>query len=398
MVCKCGKRAIYNYKGENPLYFNKCKIEGMNNVKYAKCIKCKIERRLINYVGEKALYCTDCKLDDMVNMNNGKCIKCKNKQPNFNYSTESKPLYCNDCKLDNMVDVGSKKCIKCKNRQPYYNYYNETKPLYCNDCKLDNMVNVRSKLCIKCENKQACYNYQNQPAKYCTKCKLDGMINMRSTKCKNCDINPARYNNVSEKKPIYCGDCKLNSMVIIYYSKCKGQDGLCQTTANKKYDGYCTNCFAHLFPSSPLVRQIRTKSKELKVKDFINENFEGFVHNKQLATNHCDCSIRRRPDHYKLINNTLLVIETDENQHKSYSDMDEETRYNDLYMAHSGKWIYIRFNPDKYMGNDDTIQNTRFNNRLVVLEREIKKQIDKINLEKNNELVERIYLYYDGYN
>ena len=28
--------------------------------------------------------------------------------------------------------------------------------------------------------------------------------------------------------------------------------------------------------------------------------------------------------------------------------MDEDTRYNDLYMAYSGKWIYIRFNPDKY--------------------------------------------------
>jgi hypothetical protein len=26
--------------------------------------------------------------------------------------------------------------------------------------------------------------------------------------------------------------------------------------------------------------------------------------------------------------------------------LDEEIRYDDLYMIHSGKWIFIRFNPD----------------------------------------------------
>jgi len=48
------------------------------------------------------------------------------------------------------------------------------------------------------------------------------------------------------------------------------------------------------------------------------------------------------------IGNTLLCIETDENQHMSYDPQDEINRYNDLMMVHSGKWIFIRFNPDKY--------------------------------------------------
>jgi len=33
----------------------------------------------------------------------------------------------------------------------------------------------------------------------------------------------------------------------------------------------------------------------------------------------------------------MVVIEPDENQHKSYNKMDEETRDNDLFMSFSGK-------------------------------------------------------------
>ena len=98
----------------------------------------------------------------------------------------------------------------------------------------------------------------------------------------------------------------------------------------------------------------------------------------------------------KIINhNTLLVIETDENQHKSYDEMDEETRYDDLYMAFSGKWIYIRFNPDKYIEYGKN-KNPVLSRRLEELKLEIEKQIVRINKEENTELVERIYMYYDN--
>jgi hypothetical protein len=165
--------------------------------------------------------------------------------------------------------------------------------------------------------------------------------------------------------------------------------------SNPKYKGYCAFCFANTFPNDPLTSNIRSKTKETIIRDFINKNYEGFQHDKQLSTNHCDCTIRRRIDHRKLIKNTLLAIETDENQHKSYDKMDEETRYNDLYMVHSGKWIYIRFNPDKYKDKKEEIKNLSISKRLKRLKKEIDKQIKRIENEENNELVERIYLYYD---
>ena len=36
-------------------------------------------------------------------------------------------------------------------------------------------------------------------------------------------------------------------------------------------------------------------------------------------------------------------------KHSSYDKEDEKIRYDDLYMVFSGKWVFIRFNPDSYM-------------------------------------------------
>ena len=169
------------------------------------------------------------------------------------------------------------------------------------------------------------------------------------------------------------------------------------TSGNPKYKNYCTECFKRNFPLDPTTFQIQSKTKEIAVRDFINQYFDGFQHNKPLQTGHCDCTMRRSIDHRKLIGNTLLAIETDENQHKSYDKMDEEIRYDDLYMAHSGKWIYIRFNPDKYIDKKGIRKNPMIYTRLEKLKNEIEKQIKRIENEENSELVERVYMYYDNY-
>ena len=49
-----------------------------------------------------------------------------------------------------------------------------------------------------------------------------------------------------------------------------------------------------------------------------------------------------------LINNTMLCIEIDENQHTHCITCDDNIRYNDLVMDLTGKYIFIRYNPDKY--------------------------------------------------
>ena len=123
------------------------------------------------------------------------------------------------------------------------------------------------------------------------------------------------------------------------------------------------------------------------VRNIINKNFDGFIHDKPLYTHDCDCTHRRRIDHRKLIGNTILAIETDEFGHKSYNQHDEEIRYDDLFMIHSGNWIFIRFNPD------DNFSKINIDDKLDKLIETINKCILRIEQEENTEVVEIYKLY-----
>ena len=96
---------------------------------------------------------------------------------------------------------------------------------------------------------------------------------------------------------------------------------------------------------------------------------------------------RRRIDHRKLIGNTILAIETDEFGHRGYNKIDEEIRYDDVYMIYSGKWIFIRFNPD------DNVSKIDIQYKLNKLIETMKECIEKIEREENTELIKIIKLY-----
>lgn len=203
-----------------------------------------------------------------------------------------------------------------------------------------------------------------------------------------------RENNKCEhgRRPTRCkdGDCVGQEL-------CKSE--FCTTAKNKNYDDYCTHCFAHLFPSDPRTLKIHKASKEIRVISYINQYFEGFIHDKPLYVDlkgGC-CDSKRRIDLRKLIISTLLGVEVDEHQHKGYNKQDELNRYDNLFLDFSGRYIFIRYNPDKYKDDKGVVRNPSFKTRMKVLIKEIEKQIKKIEDEENKELVEIIYLYYDGY-
>jgi hypothetical protein len=424
-ICHCGSKfPIFNYKDLKPEYCTKCKLDGMIDVFNDKC-SCSSVQPSFNFEGLTPNYCIKCKLDGMVNVVTKMC-KCGKASPMFNFEGLTAE-YCIKCKLDGMVDVKSKKC-KCNSARPSFNFEGLTAE-YCIKCKLDGMIDVKSKKC-KCNSVQPQFNFKGLTPEYCSKCKLDGMIDLKHKRC-NCGLARPSY-NYKDLKAEYCMNCKLDEMIDVNHEKCicglarpsynlKGLSAMfcvtCKTpdmidVVNKKckanyclgslgsskYKGYCSSCYQQTFPNDPLTFQIRSKTKEIAVRDFINKNFLGFQHDKSLWTGNCECINRRRIDHRLLIGNTLLCIETDENQHKNYNANDEEIRYDDLYMLHSGKFIFIRFNPDKYKNKNGKNINPMLYTRLPVLQMEIEKQIQRINQEKNTELLEIIKLYYDNYN
>ena len=155
-------------------------------------------------------------------------------------------------------------------------------------------------------------------------------------------------------------------------------------------DWYCARCFKRKFPEDPRSAVIYEHTKEIAVRNaLVAANFVGFIHDHPLYTANCDCTHRRRVDHRKLIGNTMLAIETDEWGHRNYDEKDEEIRYHDLYMMHSGKWVFIRFNPDVMGARQEPLAD-RFE-RLVA---EVAMQTGRIEREENVELLEVVKLYY----
>jgi len=182
--------------------------------------------------------------------------------------------------------------------------------------------------------------------------------------------------------------------------KCIGVNKLCpyELKGNIKYDNYCTYCFSNLFPFDVRVKEIRLKSREIEVVNYVCLTFSDikWYHDKPLYINFdiC-CPSKRRIDLRSLIGNTMLCIEVDENQHKYYTTESEFIRYNEIIYDLTCKYIFIRFNPDNYKINN-VIQKTNIKTKLNILGSEVSKQIQNINGGKNKELLEIIHLFYDS--
>jgi hypothetical protein len=181
---------------------------------------------------------------------------------------------------------------------------------------------------------------------------------------------------------------------------CRGVDGVCPYDSkhgSEKYDNFCKHCFCNIFPNDPRTKNIRTKSKENEVINYVCMNHQGtWYHDKPIYVNYDNecCPSRRRIDLRQLIGNTMLCIEVDENQHKYYVAYDEFVRYNEIVLQFTCKYIFIRYNPDKYKVNGN-VMYVDTKTRLKRLSEEIRKQIDIIELTKNEDYLKIIHLFYD---
>jgi len=162
--------------------------------------------------------------------------------------------------------------------------------------------------------------------------------------------------------------------------------------SNPKYDKHCADCFVNLHPSDPRSdRNSRLKRRETVVREAIDDMFEGFIHDKAFSTGSC-CSHRREIDHRITINGTVLAVETDEKAHVSYNKVDEIHRYDDLFMAISTKFIFIRFNCDTT--REEYGAKTSLDHKIQALLECIGTQITRIRNNENTELCEIVKLFY----
>ena len=309
-------------------------------------INCKTQSNF-NYKGLKEYYCSKHKKNNMCNVKSKSCLSCE-KSPSYNYIDKNVRLYCKEHKLKNMVDIKHKYCIeeKCKKRRSC-NYKNKPYPLYCYEHKLKDMINLTGGLCIieKCIT-VASFNYENKKPKYCEAHKKRDMLNIRNTKCGESECNTVPSFNYKDLKPLYCNRHKLENMINVKDKSCLYCNDI--KISNPKYKGYCVRCYIQLFPNVPISRNY--KIKENHMTDFIKKEFKDItlIYDKTVL---CGCS-KRRPDVFIDLFNYTIVIECDENQHRS-KEYEEEKREWDIYDDLANRPIvFIRFNPDSYKDED----------------------------------------------
>jgi hypothetical protein len=397
--CPCKVRATFGFPGGKAKCCKDCIKEGMIDVKNdnLRC-KCGTIARFGVDANKKATHCAKCKTPEMVTTAK-LCEGCNKVHPTFGLDKNKQATHCAKCKTPEMFNVVCKLCF-CGRVQPTYGLDKNKPATHCAKCRTYEMVDVKNKMCF-CDRVIPSFGLDiNKPATHCLLCKTPEMVNVVRKLCFCGRVQPS-FGLDKNKPATHCFNCKTSYMISVTRPYCiavdKNGQSYCQSSGYKKYRDYCANCFANLFPLDPLTISIRKKTKEITVRDFINRNFEGFQHDIPLWTDNCDCTHRRRIDHRKLIGNTLLCIETDENQHKNYDKIDEEIRYDDVMMIHGGKFIFIRFNPDQYTENGIK-KNPQTKTRLDALQKEIDKQIKRIENNKNTELLEIIYMYYNKNN
>lgn len=109
------------------------------------------------------------------------------------------------------------------------------------------------------------------------------------------------------------------------------------------------------------------------------------------------CASKRRIDLRILVEHDdqslfWLGIEIDENQHKSYAADYETDRYNDLFMDFSGKYVFIRINPNGFKQQGKRI-DPPFEERVPAVMSLIEDIIS--NGPRSTDLVEVHHLFYD---
>ena len=260
----------------------------------------------------------------------------------------------------------------------------------CRDCGGSQICehNKRRSSCVDCGGGEICEHQRIRGT--CKECGGSQICehNIFKRNCKECGGSGTCEHKVEKRNCPDCGGSRI----------CKSKDTIgCRTQGNRKLNGYCSHCFVNIFPEDPKALTVRKKSKEIQVMTHIFSKYTGFKNDKPFFVDlegGC-CATKRRIDLRKLITNTMLCIEVDEHQHKNYIKQNENNRYDDLFMDFSGKYVFIRYNPDKFIDKYGKSKNPMFETRMEVLEASINKQIMRILNEENTDLVEIHHLFYD---
>jgi hypothetical protein len=300
-----------------------------------------------NYENEKrAKFCKKHKEEGMIDKYHAKCeYKGCQLRPSYNVDNETKPRFCKTHKSEEMVEVITKKCIEkgCQ-KFPFFNFSNFSYPVYCSSHYKVEMVDVRRTLCELCQT-QAKYGFLGKVVSRCATHKENGMLVRSNRRCNHMNCNEyAQYGNLGFM-PIFCNQHKHESHINLIEQDCIK----CHLPNILNQENVCVYCEV---PTDKIIMKKQNAMKQWLDKN----NYQYIINDKPIDNGFCN---RHRPDFlFESVNGICsIVLEVDENAHANYNFECEKTRMINLSQAIGQPTIFIRFNPDTYLYNDQVIKN-----------------------------------------
>jgi len=279
-----------------------------------------------------------------------------------------------------MVDFDHKQCaVDGCTTQPTYGP--EGGPAkYCKTHAEEGMVDVVSKRCaVYGCNTQPSYGREGGPATHCAPHGREkGMVNVVSKQCavEGCETIPSY--GLEGGPATHCGPHALPDMRDVVHRKC-ASCGLFIVNEAPHLCSYCTpNTSKH------------QKTREMKIKALLEAttDLNDPIHDKPVGG---DCG-KYRPDfRYNALTHSV-VVEVDEDQHRSYDPECERIRIINIVQAVGMRCVFVRYNPDAFKIDGKTVrvyEKKRHELLLRTIRECMKPSFD-------SEISRVVYLYYDG--
>lgn len=343
--------------------------------------------------------CTRCKREftPKIKKNNTPyktCEKCRQKDINCRNRNKcehnKKRSQCKECGGVSICEHNKRRlrCKICRGSQICeHNKIHST----CKACGGNSICkhNIIRSICKACGGGHVCkHNKRRSVCKLCGGASICKHNRIRS-RCKDCGGGSICEHNKNRSQCKECGGSqicshnKIRSGCIICTPKKACQN--CKAVyvdMRSRFHPYCFTCYCVLNPDIDIPRQY--KLKEHHLRNYLKSEFKevSMVFDKACG------KFGKRPDVLIDCQTYCIIIECDENQHKSYSC--NERRCMEIFVDLKNRpLVMLRFNPDKYMNSlGEKISGCFTTTKTVGF------KVNKNEWEKRMEvLIEKIWFY-----